>query len=73
MMKTMTRIIFAAAALLSLLVGLFWLWFLYEYGRQDVVGGRAAGEQALFGYGLLAGFWFLLALAFFLYYRRLRR
>ena len=73
MMKTITRIIFAAAALLSLLVGLFWLWFLYEYGRRDMVTGSAPGEQALLGYGLLAGFWCLLALAFFLYYRRIRR
>lgn len=73
MMKIMTRLVFAAAALVSLLIGFFWLWFLYEHGRRGLSAGATGNEQAVLGYSLLAGFWFLLALAFFVYYLRIRR
>lgn len=72
-MKIMTKLIFAAAALVSLLISLFWLWFLYQHGRQGLSAGVSGSEQAVLGYSLLAGFWFLLALAFFVYYLRIRR
>lgn len=66
MFKAMTRMIFAVMAVVCLLIGLFWIWFVRAY-----VATWVDGETAVF-YALTI-LWFLLSALFWYTFRRLTK
>ena len=83
MFKSITNVIFAFVAVICLLIGLFWLWFLYEFSlkwaKYDGNIPPDAGATAVFGsdgawwIGLVAGGWLILAVVFWIIHRRTNR
>lgn len=80
----MRNVIFAFAAVCCGLIGLFWLWFLYEFSLKwldangevsEVVGSAVVfGREGANWIGAVAAGWFLLALFFgFVQWRVSRR
>ncbi len=66
MLKALTRMIFAVMAVVCLLIGLFWIWFVRAY-----VVNWVGGETAVFY--TLTLLWFLLSALFWWTFRRLTK
>lgn len=74
MFQAIRHVLFAFVAVCCALIGLFWLWFMYEFSLKwlDANGqvGPAVGATVVFGregaewIGIVAGGWFVLALIF---------
>lgn len=72
MLKAITRFVFAAAAVFCLLCAAFWVWFGWQHGVQSMELDPST-RTGSGGFFVLAGFWFLLAVAFGVIHRRWRR
>ena len=80
--NVLRRVILPVTAVLCLLIGLFWLWFWYQFGLKWSLAGSPPDltESAVFFYGsgiaelgFLAFGWLLLALFLYLLHRRWQR
>jgi hypothetical protein len=66
MLKALTRMVFAVMAVVCLLIGIFWIWFVQAYVMNWV-----EGETAVF-YALTI-LWFILSALFWWTFRRLAK
>ena len=82
MLLTLRRVILPVTAVLCLLIGLFWVWFWYEFSLKWALAGTlpAPGDTAVVFYdsgvtqlGLIAFGWLLLALFLYGLHRRWQR
>ena len=74
MLKAMTRMIFAVMAVVCLLIGIFWIWFVQAYVVNWVEGETLAlstAEVSVF-YALTI-LWFFLSVLFWWIFRRLTK
>lgn len=79
MFALLRRVILPMMSVLCLLIGLFWLWFWYEFSLKWALSDTLPGPQdtavVFYGSGVaqlgfLAFAWFLLALFFYWLHRR---
>ncbi|GJM42906.1 MAG: hypothetical protein DHS20C20_31880 [Ardenticatenaceae bacterium] len=82
MLRSLRQAILPLTAVLCLLIGLFWLWFWYEYSLKWAISDTLPGPQdsAVVFYdsgvaqlGFLAFGWLLLALFLYILHRRWQR
>ncbi|MEZ4592079.1 MAG: hypothetical protein R3D55_13200 [Chloroflexota bacterium] len=81
MFTSLRRVILPVTAVLCLIIGLFWLWFWYEFSLKWALSGTlpAPGDSTTVFYGsgvaqlgFLAFGWLLLAIVLFVLHRRWR-
>ena len=81
MFTSLRRVILPVTAVLSLIIGLFWLWFWYEFSLKWAMANTlpGPGDTAVVFYGsgvaqlgFLAFGWLLLAIVLYLLHRRWR-
>lgn len=81
MFASLRRVILPVTAVLCLIIGLFWLWFWYEFSLKWALSGTLPqpGDSAVVFYGsgvaelgFLAFGWLLLAGVLYLLHRRWR-
>lgn len=79
MIRSLRQVVLPFTAVLSLLIGLFWLWFWYEFSLKWALADRLPGprDSAVVFYGngviqlgLIAGGWLLLAFILYWLHRR---
>ena len=83
MLRSITNVIFGLMAVMCVLAGLFWVWFLYEYslkwlkygGNIPVDAGATAvwGEEGAWWVGGIAVGWFVVAIFFWIIHRRMNK
>lgn len=83
MLRSMTNVIFGFVGGICLLVGLFWIWFMYEFSLKwakyegnlpPSAGGIVVfGTEGAWWIGFIAGGWIVLAVIFWLIQRRVNR
>ena len=82
MFRLLRRVILPVTAVFCLLIGLFWLWFWYEFSLKWALSGTMPGPEesavVFFGSGVaelgfLAFAWLLLALVLYGLHRRWQR
>ncbi|WP_420630241.1 hypothetical protein [Candidatus Leptofilum sp.] len=82
MFASLRRVILPVTAVLCLIIGLFWLWFWYEFSLKWALAGTLPelGDTAVVFYGsgvaelgFLAFGWLLLAIILYVLHRRWRK
>ena len=83
MMRSITNVVFGLAAFISLLIGAFFVWFMYEYSLRWLTpeGAVSPGADAVVVFGRegawwiggVAAGWFILAALFWLIHHRVQK
>lgn len=82
MLRSMRQVILPVAAVLCLMIGLFWVWFWYEFSLKWALAGTmpTPADSAVVFYdggvtqlGFIAFGWLLLAIIFYGLHRRWQR
>ncbi|MCP5095002.1 MAG: hypothetical protein GY943_05585, partial [Chloroflexi bacterium] len=69
------RMIFAVSSVNFFLIGLFWVWFIWQNVWEPVLGGETAvsTNSAILPLSIMAGLWFFLAIILWITYIRIHR